>query len=90
MLIWDSLAKEQLVGVIKAYKSRTYDEDLDAIMELGGKFHLRFTYQIGVDEIARKLDVDIKLGLKDQNVADNRESYFGTNRKDLMKPWSCC
>ena len=38
-LIRGSLGKEQLVEVIKAYKSRTYDEDLGAIMELGGKFH---------------------------------------------------
>ena len=27
------------MDVIKAYKSRTYDEDLGAILELGGKFH---------------------------------------------------
>ena len=31
------LGKEQLVAVVKAYKSRTFDEDLVAVSELGGK-----------------------------------------------------
>ena len=43
-----------------------------------------------MDEIARKLDVDLKTGLKDQEAADARESDFGTNKRDLMKPKHCC
>ena len=42
-----------------------------------------------MDEIARKLNVDLKVGLKDQAEADARESDFGTNKRDLMKPKPC-
>ena len=42
-----------------------------------------------MDEIARKLNVDLKVGLKDQEEADARESDFGTNKRDLMKPKPC-
>ena len=42
-----------------------------------------------MDEIARKLDVDLKVGLKNQDEADSREAEFGTNKRDLMKPKPC-
>ena len=42
-----------------------------------------------MDEIARKLNVDLKVGLKDQAEADSREADFGTNKRDLMKPKPC-
>ena len=32
-----TIDKMQLVDIVKAYKSRTYDEDLNAVEELGGK-----------------------------------------------------
>ena len=32
-----TIDKMQLVDIVKAYKSRTYDEDLNAVVELGGK-----------------------------------------------------
>ena len=32
-----TIDKMQLVEIVKAYKSRTYDEDLDEIEKLGGK-----------------------------------------------------
>ena len=89
-LIRGSLGKEQLVEVIKAYKSRTYDEDLAAIDELGGKYHpLADKYRIGMDAIAEKLNVNLERGLKDQDEADDREGDFGTNKRDLMKPKPC-
>ena len=47
------------------------------------------TYRVGMDEIARKLDVDLKVGLKDQDAADERASDFGSNKRDLMKPKPC-
>ena len=90
-LIRGSLGKEQLVEVIKAYKSRTYDEDLAAIDELGGKYHhpLADIYLIGMEAIAEKLNVNLERGLKDQDEADDREGDFGTNKRDLMKPKPC-
>lgn len=47
------------------------------------------TYRVGMDEIARKLNVDLKMGLKDQEAADDRASDFGSNKRDLMKPKPC-
>ena len=52
-------------------------------------FILWLTYRVGMDEIARKLNVDLKVGLKDQAEADSREADFGTNKRDLMKPKPC-
>ena len=52
-------------------------------------FILWLTYRVGMDEIARKLNVDLKVGLKDQAEAYSREADFGTNKRDLMKPKPC-
>ena len=47
------------------------------------------TYLVVIEEIARKLKVDLKVGLKDQEAADDRASDFGSNKRDLMKPKPC-
>lgn len=46
------------------YASRSFDEDLSFIDELGGNSFICFlTSELGVERICEKLQVDVKVGL---------------------------
>jgi hypothetical protein len=48
---------------VDKYASRSFDEDLSFIDELGGNFFICLTSELGVERICEKLQVDVKLGL---------------------------
>ena len=45
------------------YASRSFDEDLSFIDELGGNSFICLTSELGVERICEKLQVDVKVGL---------------------------
>lgn len=68
----------ELIELVKAYKSRTYDEEI-----------VGFETQGGVDGISNKLKVNINTGLAADSFSD-RSAFFGNNYRPPLKAKSFC
>ena len=71
-------AKNELVELVKTYKSRKYDEDLVAVENFGG-----------IEGITQKLKTNPETGLTGGDFPE-RSNFFGSNYREPLAAKSFC